>query len=241
MNCGWERNQQSTICTWLILLLCPHIPAEKRKKMDSKAVIPPWIWWWWTLPNLHSQRSQRNRVKRCSIPRKKSDGCRNTIKLLMKDIAHKDQIEEEGTPDEQKIDTEVKLAIKFKDSQKLRIRNWEQNRRHQKGWRKLSTDIWQKIKRFIDSKEAQTSWRLRHDSTVHQSRDCGFCDLPRCLLIRSGNSVKWTVKSLLSKKIRPAFWQFFQCNAMHQWQFRASVLSDSRRILMALSTSTKED
>jgi transposase InsO family protein len=98
-----------------------HIPAERRRKMDKKAVKGYLVGY---------DRDERYRIyipndNKVILSRdiqfqERINDCISKIKLPMKDIENEDQVEEGDRPDEQKIDTEGKSAINSEDSQKLR-------------------------------------------------------------------------------------------------------------------------
>jgi transposase InsO family protein len=98
-----------------------HIPAERRKKMDKKAVKGFLVGYDGDeryriyIPNDHKVILSRDIQFQERI-----NDCISKIKLPMKDIENEDQVEEEDRPDEQKIDTEGKSEINSEDSQKLR-------------------------------------------------------------------------------------------------------------------------
>jgi transposase InsO family protein len=97
-----------------------HIPAERRRKMDKKAVKGFLVGYDGDeryriyVPNDHKVILSRDIQFQERI-----NDCISKIKLPMKDIENEDQVEGDR-PDEQKIDTEGKSAINSEDSQKLR-------------------------------------------------------------------------------------------------------------------------
>jgi hypothetical protein len=98
-----------------------HIPAERRKKMDKKAVKGFLVGYdgdercRMYVPNDHKVILSRN--VQCQ---ERINDCIRKVKLPKKDIKNEDQVEEEDRSDEQKIDTEGKSEINSEDIQKLR-------------------------------------------------------------------------------------------------------------------------
>jgi hypothetical protein len=98
-----------------------YIPAERRKKMDKKAVKGFLVGYDGDeryriyVPNDHKVILSRDIQFQERI-----NDCISKVKLPMKHIENEDQVEEEDRLDEQKIDTEGKSEINSEDSQKLR-------------------------------------------------------------------------------------------------------------------------
>lgn len=98
-----------------------HIPAEKRKKMDKKAVKGVLVGYDGDERyRIYIPSDHKVILSRDVQFQERTDECRRKVKLPMKDIVHENQVEVEVRPDEQKIDTEVKSEINSEDSQKLR-------------------------------------------------------------------------------------------------------------------------